>query len=206
MNICKFCSSIRKNANSLRNHERLCKNNPEKQLTYFATHQKEIKIRSNQFIKAEQLGLNKPIVSDDTKNKIREANSKRSYEWNKLNGAKISATIKEKVKNRTWHTSLAKHMHYSYNGFDLHGKWELSYAKWLDLNNIKWIKCKESFEYTFNNTIRRYTPDFYLIDLNEYVEIKGYQTEKDLAKWSQFPSNKKLTILKRDDLKKLDII
>lgn len=29
--ICKFCSDKRKNANSLRNHERLCKQNPHKQ-------------------------------------------------------------------------------------------------------------------------------------------------------------------------------
>lgn len=29
--ICKFCNDIRKNANSLRNHERLCKLNPNKQ-------------------------------------------------------------------------------------------------------------------------------------------------------------------------------
>ena len=29
--VCKFCNDVRKNANSLRNHERLCKNNPNKQ-------------------------------------------------------------------------------------------------------------------------------------------------------------------------------
>lgn len=29
--ICKFCEKVCKNANSLRNHERLCKENPEKQ-------------------------------------------------------------------------------------------------------------------------------------------------------------------------------
>lgn len=29
--ICKFCGKVCKNANSLRNHERLCKENPERQ-------------------------------------------------------------------------------------------------------------------------------------------------------------------------------
>lgn len=36
--ICKFCSKVCKNANSLRNHERLCKLNPNHQETYFKTH------------------------------------------------------------------------------------------------------------------------------------------------------------------------
>ena len=35
MYICKFCNQERKNNNSLRNHERLCKLNPEKQHTSF---------------------------------------------------------------------------------------------------------------------------------------------------------------------------
>jgi len=29
--VCKFCGKVCKNANSLRNHERLCKENPERQ-------------------------------------------------------------------------------------------------------------------------------------------------------------------------------
>jgi len=33
--ICKFCGKLCKNANSLRNHERLCKANPDHQVTYF---------------------------------------------------------------------------------------------------------------------------------------------------------------------------
>lgn len=33
--ICKFCRKVCKNANSLRNHERLCKENPERQESYW---------------------------------------------------------------------------------------------------------------------------------------------------------------------------
>lgn len=205
MTICRYCSSVRKNENSLRNHERLCKLNPNKQLTYFATNQEKLH-RSNQFVKAKKLGLPPPVVSEETKNKIRINNSKRTEEWHKNNAKKISEAVKRKVKEGTWHTSLAKHMHYSYKGFDLHGKWELAYAKWLDKNNVKWIKCKESFEYFYENSTRRYTPDFFIIDENIYVEIKGYQTDKDKAKWSQFPKDKTLKVLFKNDLKLLDII
>ena len=35
--ICKFCEKVCKNANSLRNHERLCKQNPNRQFTLFST-------------------------------------------------------------------------------------------------------------------------------------------------------------------------
>lgn len=97
-------------------------------------------------------------------------------------------------------------MHYNYNGVDLHGKWELNYAKWLDKNQIKWQRCKESFEYVYGDKKRRYTPDFYLIESDEYIEIKGYKTEKDDAKWQHFPKHKVLNVLFEDDLKALNII
>lgn len=63
-----------------------------------------------------------------------------------------------------------------------------------------WQRCKESFGYEFENKKRKYTPDFYLPESNEYVEVKGYKTEKDLAKWSQFPPNKKLKVLMKEEL------
>lgn len=95
-------------------------------------------------------------------------------------------------------------MHYSYKGFDLHGTWELKYAMWLDKQGINWIRCKESFEYEFLNSTRLYTPDFYLIESNTYIEIKGFKTEKDNAKWKQFP--KKLIVLTKKELKEMGII
>ena len=39
--ICKFCGKVCKNANSLRNHERLCKENPEKQESSWVKFNKE---------------------------------------------------------------------------------------------------------------------------------------------------------------------
>lgn len=35
----------------------------------------------------------------------------------------------------------------------------------------------------------KYTPDFYLPDLDLYIEVKGYETDKDRSKWSQFTNN-----------------
>lgn len=207
MFICKYCDKECKNDNSLRNHERLCKLNPNRQYTPFSEPNFNKICKKNYrngYTKAKDEGRIYTI-SKETSKKISDSSKSRTKEWNKENGKKISKAIQEKVKNNTWHTSLAKNMHYNYNGIDLHGKWELNYAKYLDYNNIRWERCKESFEYIFENKIRHYTPDFYLLDSDEYIEIKGYKTNKDEAKWSQFPNNKKLKIFMKNDLKKLNI-
>lgn len=210
---CKFCSKECKNSNSHRNHERLCKQNPNKQTTFLETnkdlikqmkHQGVIKF-TNQFTKAKELGLPVPIVSSATRQKLSQANKKKSAESRKQQAAKSSETIKQKVAEGTWHTSLARKMHYSYKGIDLHGKWELKYAMWLDTQNITWERCKNQFNYIFNDKERKYTPDFYLPESQCYVEIKGYETEKDKAKWSQFPSHLTLKVLKQKDLKSLGL-
>jgi hypothetical protein len=201
---CKYCEKECKNQNSLRNHERLCKLNPNKSISYFTLYNKiQNRNRSNQYIKAKLLELPKPEVSIEIRQKQSEWNRSRSIEWNKENGKRISKIINEKVAKGEWHTSLAKHMHYTYKGVDLHGKWELQYAMFLDENFIPWIRNKESFSYTYQDKLRKYTPDFYLPETNEYIEIKGYKTEKDDAKWSQFPSNRKLVILMKKELETL---
>jgi hypothetical protein len=208
MFICKYCDKECKNSNSLRNHERLCKNNPNRQFTPFHCQkfQNSSSKRGNQYTKAKKLGLDIPQISDSTREKLKKAYSSRTSEWHKENGKKISETINKKVKEGTWHTSLAKHMHIEYNGIDLHGSWELAYAKYLDANNIRWIRNKDSFTYVYDGKERKYTPDFYLIDSDEYIEIKGYKTKKDEAKWSQFPKHRKLIILMRKEFKDLKLI
>lgn len=83
----------------------------------------------------------------------------------------------------------------------LRSSYELEYVKYLDKNNIKWKANYKKFPYTFNNKIRNYYPDFYLIDSQEYIEIKGYKTNKDLAKWEMFPF--KLKVFMKNDLIRL---
>lgn len=146
------------------------------------------------------------VISDETRRKLSEAVLSRSDEFNKSIGKKISDTVNRKVREGTWHTSLAKNMHYEYNGVDLHGTWELNFAIWLDENDIEWVRCKDRFEYYYENRIRRYTPDFYLPSYDKYIEIKGYKTDKDVAKWRQFPQDKDLEVLRESELKELAVI
>lgn len=86
----------------------------------------------------------------------------------------------------------------------LDSTYELAYAEYLDKNKIDWVKNKKEFPYIYKNRVFNYIPDFYLLDTKEYHEVKGYQTDKDLAKWNNFPH--KLQILFRKDLRDLGLV
>lgn len=200
---CKYCDK-EWSVKALRNHEIRCKENPKR-------------LDPSKWATGNRKGLpawNTGLVGDSRCFTATDESKKKMSDFAKFKNANESEetkqkrrnTISQKVKDGTWHTSLAKHMHIRYNDVDLHGSWELAYAMYLDANNIKWIRNTDSFLYIFESKERRYTPDFYLPDTDEYIEIKGYKTEKDNAKWSQFPVHKKLTILMHNDLKNLKIV
>ena len=57
------------------------------------------------------------------------------------------------------------------------GKWEYNVARWLNSQNIKWDRKLLRYD-----NCRRYTPDFYLTDFDEYLEVKGWLRETDKEK------------------------
>ena len=58
------------------------------------------------------------------------------------------------------------------------------------------------YKYIFEGKEHSYFPDFVIENMDIYIEVKGYQTLKDDAKWNQFP--KKLLVIKKNDIKDLD--
>lgn len=52
-------------------------------------------------------------------------------------------------------------------------KEEIEIAKILDSSGLKWIRNTQGFAYT-TDKVRKFHPDFYLTDLNVYVEYKGF--------------------------------
>lgn len=128
--------------------------------------------------------------SKETLMKLSVASKRQSSESRTKQAIAVRKTIRAKVANGQWHTSVAKRMHYTHRGIALHGKWELFYARHLDDYGIRWQRNTERFPYFYQGVDRYYTPDFYLPGLDVYVEIKGYETEKDKAKWTQFPKTK----------------
>lgn len=209
--VCKYCGKLCKNNNSLIQHEIRCKMNPnrlEKSPNYRngmlgkrskrkgmkAENCEEIRRQMETFKKNKLLGLHKD-TSGVNNNMYKYPEARK----------KISKTCLEKSKLGEWHTSLAKGHHYNYRGEDLHCKWELAYAKWLDSRNISWERPHSRFLYSYQGKNHYYTPDFYLPETDEYIEVKGYVTGKDYAKWKQFPEDKKLVVIKRKQLDELGI-
>ena len=209
MFICRFCNkeSKKPNSNSLNNHERLCSLNPNRQFTIFSDSEfKKLnkKSPSNQFIKAKQLGLPKPEVSSSTRNKISKANTNNSKRiWTEERRKYHSIVMKEAVeKYPESYTSSnrGRTKQIEYDGIKFQGTWELEFYKYCKNNEINIVRSNEYFLYEWNG-IRKYFPDFYLKDFDTYVEIKGYETERDKAKWSSFP--RKLLIVKKEDIQKI---
>ncbi len=158
-------------------------------------------------------GWNKGISSSQkTKDKISKALIGKSkgialtIELEKERRDKISNTAKTNGLSgglregsgrgiKTWYNSSIAGRVY------LRSSYELKYAKWLDKNNIKWIQNTKSFPYKFENVNRKYYPDFYLIDDDCYIEVKGFKTRQDVAKWEYFPF--KIKVIYKKDIDEL---
>lgn len=206
--ICKYCGKICKNKNSLAQHEIRCKENPNKIkiVSNFVEYNDSIKNgerkASNQFIKAKELGLPIPKMSDETKQKI--SNVWKGRKHTKEAKEKISKTMQQVVKDKPDSYNgvniNGKVKKYKYKNVSLDGTWELTFAQYLDKNNIKWERPNKGIEYIWENTTHIYYPDFFLVDYNIFVEIKGFQTSRDIAKWKMINN---LIVIKQNEIKQI---
>lgn len=96
-----------------------------------------------------------------------------------------------------------KRITHNKNTYLTRSTFESFYIEYLIKNNIRFLYESETFILKDGST---YLPDFYLIDSNEYVELKGLMRDKDLYKitcfQTEFP-DKKLKVLLKSDLEKL---
>lgn len=151
----------------------------------------------NQWTKAKELGITL-TVSDETRKKLSEASKKQKH--SEETKKKISEGIKKAIeRNPNAYTSSnrGRTKEIVYNGIKFQGRWELEFYQFCESNNIQILRSNEWFEYEWNGT-RKYFPDFYLPEHDLYVEVKGYETERDHAKWSQFPN--KLKVVKQNEI------
>lgn len=202
---CIYCGRICKNKMSKVKHEMYCKLNGNRQISYLEKLSDEGKTinlkKSNQYIKAKLLGLPKPVLSE----KVLESRSKHAklQVWDDERRARHSLAMKKAVLDNPLSYSsnnvCGRVKITEYNGEKFHGSWEVIVAKWLDDNNILWERNTESFPYFWEGSIHQYFPDLYLPTKEIYLEIKGYERDRDLAKWYNFP--KKLVILKAKEIK-----
>lgn len=163
---------------ALRLHESMCGKNPQSKSVKYPT-----------------------VHSEATKKKLRDINKGKF--WTQEQKSAASERMKKVVLQHPESYSSSNRGRVKQIIIDqikLLGKWELYFYLWAKENKINITKCNQSFPYTWNGN-RIYFPDFYLPDENLYVEIKGYETDRDQAKWSAFPN--KLGIIKKNEIKKI---
>lgn len=202
---CKFCERECKNENSLRNHERLCKFNPNAQsivsnfIKYNEKRREEGIKGENQYTKAKRLGLPIPEISEETrlKQSMVWKDKKLSEEHKNKISVGIQKAIKEHPDSYSSCNVNGRVKVIDYNGIKLNGQWEVEVAKYLDEKNIKWKRPDTGIEYFWNKKIHLYFPDFYLPDYNTYIEVKGLVRERDYYKWKNLTN---LIIIKAKEI------
>lgn len=176
--ICKFCGKVCKNANSLRNHERLCKLNPERQESSW--------IKFNHEHGAWNKGLTKE--TDERVRKLAE-----TYSSNIKNGitkqydhSLIWTEVRRKEQSERKKKFYAEHPEKHPNVRLSGNRGKMTYPEQLTFDWLNEHSIKNEHNYHFvTEQFNRYV-DFYLPALNIFIEVDGEHwhkdTQKDVAK------------------------
>jgi hypothetical protein len=222
--ICQYCSKPAKSLNSKIQHEIRCVNNPTRlDMSYNKFNFKNPTILPTPCIHCEKIYETKIALSNHVRRCPKNPN--RIMEVLTETGrAKIKQTTIEQNK-RQWQDTPTREKHRqsmrqavennpeSYtssnrgrtkqiivDGIKLQGQWEVDFYLWAKENGLDPKRPNKSFTYEWNGT-RTYFPDFYIESKDLYVEVKGYETDRDRAKWLHFPE--KLRIIKEAEIKQI---
>lgn len=158
MLVCQYCGKECKNKNSLAQHERLCKFNPNKQESSFIKYNNDKTAKhSNRFIKAKEEGRIIE-VSQETRDKISKAFKGKKHSQETKN--KISQSYKSFLEN-----------HPDKIGWIINHSSKKSYAE----KYFEEVFKNENINLKYHKQIGRYELDFYNEDLMKYIEIDGHQ-------------------------------
>lgn len=199
--ICKYCGRICKNANSKRNHERLCKMNPDydpEKISYLKGCSENIQKYNSDIKNGKKQIWNKgktkntdsriKIMSEKVSESLKGKPSKcKGMKYNNSNG--LSGGIRH---------GAGRGKKGRYKGIWCDSSWELAYLIYCLDHGIKIERCTESFDYEYEGQKHKYFPDF--IVEGTYIEIKGFNTDKVQAKIKYFPQDKAYKILYNTDL------
>jgi hypothetical protein len=78
-------------------------------------------------------------------------------------------------QNKCRKTHITFFSKYDNKLIDLQSTWELSIAEWLDSVNIIWSRPSKRIKWYYpeTNQYKTYLPDFYLVDYNQYLDVKN---------------------------------
>jgi hypothetical protein len=202
---CGFCKK-EYSARGIKYHERYCNKNPNRDKQKPKTKKQIDAIkngkRSNQYLKAKETGIPYIVTEESKKNYGDIRRGKTHTEESKK---KISESMKKAVEENpdsySANNVCGRIKIEEYNGIKFHGKWEVEVAKWLDENNIKWERDTiEPILYFWNDGWHKYFPDFYLPEHDVLLEVKGFETDRDRAKWNVVEN---LVVIKKNEIEKI---
>ena len=171
---CVYCDKIFSNKIGLGNHQTRCPKNSNRTIqTMTDEGKKRISIK------------NKARIWDDA------ARIKHS------NAMKIAV---EKYPESYTSSNRGRTKQIVVDNIKLQGKWEVDFYLWAKKQGLNPQRNVRGFKYVWNGE-RTYYPDFYIESLDLYIEIKGYETDRDRAKWLNF--SEKLCIIKEKEIKEI---
>ena len=165
---CKFCGKTCKNRNSLSNHERLCKLNPDHQISSLEATASERTVWNKGLTKETSTAVQR--LTDKVKQTLQVKGGGfrghvHSEESRKKMALKAAGNTRGNRSKKGW-----------YKGIYCGSTYELAYVIYNLDNNIPFTRCSRYYEYEYKDAIHRYFPDFELPD-GTIIEIKGYHTE-----------------------------
>lgn len=172
---CQYCDKQCKNSNSLRNHERFCKLNPNKEECHLKnqnwakglTKNSDIRIKNNSIAKIEHF----KTCSGTFKGRHHSDETKRKISQKQL-------AVDHDAHNRNSHGKRG----YLDDMFFM-STWELAYYIYMRDHGHVVSRCDLKFDYEYEGKKHRYTPDF-ILDRDTIIEVKGRETPLDRYKYS----------------------
>lgn len=207
---CNHCQKHYTRSLLLSKHLVFCDKNPDKQI-------RPKKAVSNQYIRAKELGLPKPthipyVMTDEDRARqsivSRRANTEYwTEEKRKLHSEKMQEVLKNNPDSYTKNNVSGRVKLFEViDGFGnltkVKGSWEYNVAVWLNAHSIKWTNDIEPIPYMWNGKEHKYFPDFYINEFDHYIEVKGFETDRDHCKWNAMI--KPLMIIREQEHKDLD--
>lgn len=192
--MCDFCNKDYTQSN----HKVFCKENPNK----------KIRKTSNQFLKAKENGK-EVVISAETRQKFSKTGIGRKHTEESL--AKIRKGMQKAVLEHPesyaggYNRGRVKSIICS-NGFNVLGSWEQTFVEFCLSNHIEIQQPNTGFSYIWKGT-RTYFPDFYLPESDQWIEVKGLETDRDGAKWDSLRNThgKKLKVIDKNLIHNLSV-
>ncbi len=187
---CKYCDKQTKSRNANTQHEIRCKSNPDR-IIVKPSYGMLGKKGANQYTYGA-------VMSEETREKISVTSAAQIWTEERRNNHRAAmrrAVVEYPEAYNSGNRGRTRQI--IIDNIKLQGQWEVDFYLWAKENGLNPQRPTEGFKYEWNG-IRTYYPDFYIPGMDLYIEVKGYETDRDRAKWLQFP--KKLRIIKENEI------